>query len=219
MMLIDLHAHTWPRSHDSRLSPDDLIVRAKAAGLDAIVFTEHDAVWDASSVAELRAKHDFLVLAGIEITMEDDGHMLVFGIDRYVYGARELAEYVRQCDGVMVWAHPYRRQLPRFCRSDEEYEAALQRAARNELYQGVRALETVNGRGSYEENAFSRRLGERMGLPETAGTDSHRLEDVGKCTTYFERPIRNERELVAELQAGRFTAVDLRSGVPVPLRR
>ncbi|MCL6646022.1 MAG: PHP domain-containing protein, partial [Dehalococcoidia bacterium] len=44
-MLIDIHSHTWPRSHDSVLNPDDLIVRAKAAGLDAIVFTEHDTVW------------------------------------------------------------------------------------------------------------------------------------------------------------------------------
>ena len=35
-MLIDLHAHTWPRSHDSVLNPDDLIVRAKQAGLDGV---------------------------------------------------------------------------------------------------------------------------------------------------------------------------------------
>ena len=66
-MLIDLHAHTWPRSHDSVLNPDDLIVRAKAAGLDAICFTEHDTVWDHRSIEELCAKHNFLVRSAAEL--------------------------------------------------------------------------------------------------------------------------------------------------------
>ncbi len=219
-MLIDLHAHTWPRSHDSVLNPDDLIVRAKQAGLDAICFTEHDTVWDFRSIEELRAKHDFLVLAGVEIST-DDGHILVFGIDKYVFGmhrSRELASYVEKGDGVMVAAHPYRRQMPWFSRNDDEYQAALEKARRNPAYQYVRALEELNGRGSDKENEFSRRLCDIMELPGTAGTDSHAISDVGKCATYFEKDIRDERELIAEIKAGRFHAVDLRSGTPVPTR-
>ncbi len=219
-MLIDLHSHTWPRSHDSVLSPDDLVVRAKAAGLDAIVFTEHDTVWDYKSIEELRAKHDFLVLAGVEIST-DDGHMLAFGIDKYVFGmhrVRELASYVEKAEGAMVAAHPYRRQMPWFSRNDEEYTAALDKASRNPAYQYVAALEELNGRGSDKENEFARRLCEMMKLGGTAGTDSHAISDVGKCATYFENAIHDERELVVELKAGRYHAVDLRSGVPVPTR-
>ncbi|MBI5949573.1 MAG: PHP domain-containing protein [Chloroflexi bacterium] len=219
-MLIDLHSHTWPRSHDSVLNPDDLIVRAKTAGLDAIVFTEHDTVWDYKSIEELRAKHNFLVLAGVEIST-DDGHMLVFGIDKYVFGmhrVRELASYVEKAEGTMVAAHPYRRQMPWFSRSDEEYQAALDKASRNPAYQYVAALEELNGRGSDKENEFSRRLCEMMKLGGTAGTDSHAISDVGKCATYFEKDIHDEKELVAELKAGRYHAVDLRSGTPVASR-
>jgi predicted metal-dependent phosphoesterase TrpH len=219
-MLIDLHAHTWPRSHDSVLNPDDLIVRAKAAGLDAICFTEHDTVWDYKAIEELRAKHNFLVLAGVEIST-DDGHVLCFGIDRYVFGmhrSRELASYVEKANGVMVAAHPYRRQMPWFSRNDEEYQAALERASRNPAYQYVQALEELNGRGSDKENEFSRRLARMMNLPGTAGTDSHAISDIGKCATYFEREIRDERDLIEEIKAGRFYAVDLRSGAPVPVR-
>ncbi len=219
-MLIDLHAHTWPRSHDSVLNPDDLIVRARQAGLDAICFTEHDTVWDFRSIEELRAKHDFLVLAGVEIST-DDGHILVFGIDKYVFGmhrSRELASYVEKGDGVMVAAHPYRRQMPWFSRNDDEYQTALEKARRNPAYQYVQALEELNGRGSDKENEFSRRLCDIMELPGTAGTDSHAISDVGKCATYFEKDIRDERELIAEIKAGRFHAVDLRSGSPVPTR-
>jgi len=219
-MLIDLHAHTWPRSHDSVLNPEDLVVRAKQAGLDAIVFTEHDPVWDRKSVEELRAKHNFLVLAGIEIST-DDGHILSFGIDKYVFGmhrSRELASYVEKVEGVMVAAHPYRRQMPWFSRDDDEYQAALDKASRNPAYQYVHGLEEWNGRGSEKENEFSRRLCAAMDLPGTGGTDSHAISDIGKCATYFEAEIHDERELIAELRAGRFCAVDLRSGKPVPVR-
>jgi predicted metal-dependent phosphoesterase TrpH len=219
-MLIDLHAHTWPRSHDSVLNPDDLIVRARQAGLDAICFTEHDTVWDRKSIDELAAKHSFPVFAGVEIST-DDGHIIAFGIDRYVFGmhrARELASYVESADGVLVAAHPYRRQMPWFSRSDDEYQAALDKARRNPAYQYVQALEELNGRGSEKENEFSRRLCAMMALPGTAGTDSHAISDIGKCATYFERDIRDERELIAEVKSGRFYAVDMRSGAPVAVR-
>jgi predicted metal-dependent phosphoesterase TrpH len=212
-MLIDLHAHTWPRSHDSVLNPEDLIVRAKAAGLDAICFTEHDTVWDQKAIDELSAKHSFTVLAGVEIST-DDGHILAFGIDRYVFGmhrARELAGYVEAADGVMVAAHPYRRQMPWFSRNDDEYLSALQKASQNPAYQYVAALEELNGRGSDKENEFSRRLREIMDLPGTGGTDSHAISDIGRCATYFEKDVRDERELIAELKAGRYHPVDLRT--------
>jgi predicted metal-dependent phosphoesterase TrpH len=202
------------------LNPDDLIVRAKQAGLDAIVFTEHDTVWDYKSIEELRAKHDFLVLAGVEIST-DDGHILAFGIDKYVFGmhrSKELASYVERAEGALVAAHPYRRQMPWFSRNDEEYRTALEKASRNQAYQYVQALEEWNGRGSEKENEFSKRLCALMGLPGTGGTDSHAISDVGKCATYFEQEIRDERELIAALKTQKYHAVDLRSGTPVATR-
>src|SRR6185312_1938445 len=219
-MLIDLHSHTWPRSHDSVLNPDDLIVRAKQGGLDAIVFTEHDTVWDFKSIEELRAKHNFLVLAGVEIST-DDGHILAFGIDKYVFGmhrSKELASYVERADGALVAAHPYRRQMPWFSRNDEEYRNALEKASRNPAYQYVQALEEWNGRGSDKENEFSKRLCDMMKLPGKAGTASHSISDVGKCATYFEAEIHDERELITALKSGAYHAVDLRSGSPVNTR-
>jgi predicted metal-dependent phosphoesterase TrpH len=219
-MLIDLHSHTWPRSHDSVLNPEDLVVRAKQAGLDGICFTEHDTVWEQAAVDELRAKHDFLVLAGIEIST-DDGHILVFGVDKYVFGmhrSRELAKHVEKVGGVMVAAHPYRRQMPWFSKNEDEYLASLEKASKNPAYEFVSAFEVQNGRGSDKENEFSHRLADLMNMPGTAGTDSHAISDIGKSATYFDREIRDERELIAELKAGRFHAVDLRSGKPVATR-
>jgi predicted metal-dependent phosphoesterase TrpH len=212
-MLIDLHAHTWPRSYDSVLSPDDLIIHAKRAGLDAVCFTEHDTLWEPEAVKEISERHNFPIFAGVEIST-DDGHILTFGVDRYVFGmhrSADLAGHAEKAGGCMVAAHPYRRQMPWYVRSDQEYERALERAGANPAYQYVVGLEELNGRGTDKENAFSRQLCDRMGMPGTAGTDSHAILDVGKCATYFERDVDDVRALIRELKAGRFYAVDLRS--------
>ena len=113
-VLIDLHTHTHPLSHDSLLSPDELVDAAKAAGLDAVCLTEHDFFWDHAEAAALSKRHDFLVIPGIEVNTED-GHIVVFGLDRFVYGMHRMHELARLADAagaVMIAAHPYRRQLP-----------------------------------------------------------------------------------------------------------
>ena len=217
-MLIDLHTHTRPLSWDSYLTPDDLVERSKQAGLDGICLSEHDYLWNPDDVLALGKRHNFLVLPAIEINT-DDGHILVYGITKYVYGmhrSQELARHVDQVSGAMVAAHPYRRQMPWYMDDDRDYRDALERASRNPAYRYCVALEALNGRGTIKENKFSADLCEFMEMPGTAGTDSHARSDIGRCATEFERDIRTVEELIEELKAGRFRAVDL-SGKPHPL--
>jgi len=210
-MLIDLHTHTQPLSHDSDLSPDELIEAARAAGLNAVCLTEHDFVWDPEQVRELARRHDFTVLHGIEVNT-DDGHFLAFGLDRYVYGMHRTAELARLLDeagGALVAAHPYRRQLPFELRDEGDWTEPLERAVANPAYRYVCAIETLNGRGIERENAFSQALGERLGLPAVAASDAHQGADVGRCATAFQRDIADVSGLVRELNAGRFHPVAL----------
>jgi predicted metal-dependent phosphoesterase TrpH len=210
-VLIDLHTHTRPLSWDSYLTSDELIERARAAGLDGIVLTEHDFCWNLEEVRTLARRHDFLVLPGIEVNTED-GHMLVYGVHRYVYGmhrSHDLADIVEQAGGVMVAAHPYRRQMPWHIRDEGDYEEALRRASRNPAYRYCVALEKINGRGTIKENEFTARLCDFMGMAGAAGTDAHSRSDVGRCATYFERRIESIQDLIEELKAQRFHAVDL----------
>ena len=217
-MLIDLHTHTRPLSWDSYLTPDDLVERSKQAGLDGICLSEHDYLWDPAEVLALGKRHDYLVLPAIEINT-DDGHMLVYGIDKYVYGmhrSHELARHVRDANGAMVGAHPYRRQMPWYTESERDYHDALVRASKNPAYEHCAALESLNGRGTVKENQFSAALCEFMSKPGTAGTDSHSRSDIGRVATDFERDIADVEGLIEELHAGRFKAVD-RTGQPHPL--
>jgi predicted metal-dependent phosphoesterase TrpH len=210
-MLIDLHSHTRPLSWDSDLTPDDLIELTKRAGLDGICLSEHDAFWEPERVAELGRKHNFLVLPGVEINTEA-GHVLCFGVDRYAYGMHrwpELAEHVRLAGGVMVAAHPYRRQMPWNQAKVEDYEAALNRAGANPLYPACAALEGLNGRGTEAENAFSAQIVERLAMPATAGSDAHAVPDIGRCATEFSDRIEGLAELIEALRAGRCRPVRL----------
>ena len=210
-MLIDLHTHTRPLSWDSYLDPDELVERSKAAGLDGICLSEHDFFWKPEDVAALAKRHDYLVLPAIEINT-DDGHILVYGLTKYVYGmhrSHELAHHVGEAQGAMVAAHPYRRQMPWYIDSERDYEEALTRASRNPAYRYCAALEAINGRGTEEENQFSQRLCNLMTMPGTAGSDAHARTDIGRCATEFERDVHNAEELIAELLAGRFRPADL----------
>jgi len=210
-VLIDLHTHTHPLSHDSLLSPDELIEAAKASRLEGVCLTEHDFFWDPAEAAALSKRHGFVVIPGIEVNTED-GHIVVFGLERFVYGMHRLHELARLAEtagAIMIAAHPYRRQLPFELRHGGDWTNALERAVANPACSHVAAIETHNGRGSDRENAFSAAVAARLGLPTVAASDAHERKDVGCCATEFDRQITNLADLITEVKAGRFKSVVL----------
>ena len=211
-MLIDLHTHTRPLSQDSDLTPDALIEAAKKAGLDGVCLTEHDFFWEHELATELGRQHDFLVIPGIEVNTER-GHVVVFGLEEFVYGMHRLGELVVMVEaagGAMIAAHPYRRQLPFELTQEGDWSETLEQASENEMYRHVHAIETLNGRGTERQNAFSAAVCERHGLAQVAGSDAHSTADVGTCATEFEAQISDLGGLIAELKSGRFRPLSLR---------
>jgi hypothetical protein len=76
------------------------------------------------------------------------------------------------------------------------------------VFDFVDAIEIGNGKVSDDENQMAARVAARLDLPGTAGSDAHRVDEVGKWVTDFEREIEDERELIEELRAGRFSVVN-----------
>ena len=212
-LLIDLHTHSYPKSDDSFVSVDDLIDRAKSLGLDGICLTEHDTFWAADDIKDLCRRHDFTVLPGCEINT-DAGHILVFGLEEYVFGLHKpafLRHAVNKRGGVMIAAHPYRRRYlgEPGIKADARAEM-LQRALEDDVFLMCDAVEGHNGRGREDENEFSLDIGSVFALPPTAGSDSHRVEQMGTVATRFERTIRSLDDLIKEIKAGRFAPEALR---------
>lgn len=207
-MLIDLHTHTLPWSDDSNLELHELIHQAKQARLDAICLTEHDWFPDKDALAKLGQEHDFLILPGVEINT-DDGHFLVFGVEEYSFGiwrTEHLRHVVDKAGGVMILAHPYRRQY----HVGEDIDAAVERCCQKPFFSFVNLIETLNGRASEMQNKFSQELCHRLNLKGIGSSDAHSISDFPSYATLFEREIRNVRELITELKAGRFRPIDPR---------
>jgi predicted metal-dependent phosphoesterase TrpH len=82
LLVIDLHLHTT--ASDGRLTPGELVDRARAAGVAVLAVTDHDTM---ASFQEVRARggvHGVETLPGIEVTAVDRGrdvHVLGYFLD------------------------------------------------------------------------------------------------------------------------------------------
>jgi predicted metal-dependent phosphoesterase TrpH len=203
-MRIDLHIHTRPRSSCSLIDPKELLVEAKRAGLDAICLTEHQHRWDPRDVEALSREGGIPVFQGNEITT-NQGDILVFGYPEDVKGVVALDDLrleVRKAGGLMIAAHPFRGFL---LFGIAQLRLDVEQASRRPVFQNVDGVEVLNCKVTDPENEMARRVADRLGLTAVAGSDAHRLDEVGQCLTILEKDIRSERELVEELRAGRFT--------------
>jgi predicted metal-dependent phosphoesterase TrpH len=72
----DCHVHSV--HSDGTLTPQQLVVAARAAGLDFIATTDHNAA-DAHDVWDLNEDDDLLVIVGEEVTTAT-GHWLALGL-------------------------------------------------------------------------------------------------------------------------------------------
>ncbi|MDA1127448.1 MAG: PHP domain-containing protein [Chloroflexi bacterium] len=211
--MIDLHTHSYPQSDDSFMSVDELIEGSKSLGLDGICLTDHDIFWTADQAQDLSQKHDFLVIPGCEINTES-GHVLVFGLTEYEFGMHKpefLQASVARAGGVLIAAHPYRRRfIEEPAKRPGIRDEMLERAGDDKFFGICQGVEALNGRGTTVQNQFSLDLGKKLNANMTAGSDAHKVEQLGTVATEFQRPVSCLSDLINELQNGRYSPVDLR---------
>ena len=210
-LAIDLHVHTSEASPCSSAPLGDLVTEAKRIGLDGICLTDHNHVWDPKTLAELRQRHDFLILRGNEIAT-DQGDMLVFGFDGDIKGVMRLDELRRKVlktGGFIIAAHPFRGFLTF---GIGQLGLTPEKAMERPLFQHVDAVEVLNSKVSDKENRFSSQVAAGLGLPGTGGSDAHEVEEVGVYATRFSDTITNEEELVGALKGGSYSPITFRKG-------
>lgn len=198
-MLIDLHNHTIPLSIDSGLRAEKLIELARRRGLDAILLTEHDRLWDAEALARVRGLGDLIVLAGCEVTTQV-GHVIAIGLSAFRTEFHDLATLRRAADAdgaILIAAHPLRD--------------GQRIAGHPELLPLFDAVEAFNGTESVTHNDLAARLAADRGLPAVGGSDAHTDYEVGLGATEVEGDPRDEAGLIAAIVAGRVRPVDLRA--------
>lgn len=222
-MIVDMHVHTNKGGYDSMLSVPQLIGEAQRRGLDGVCVTEHCYVWSRKELRELVSDHHLTLFSGTEVET-DMGHIIVFGLDRYISGIHRAAELRRVADdigGFVIAAHPFRRffELEELkVKPQREWDQVLDDALHVPVLDVVDDIEVLNGGCNERENLLAAQVAQRVGMRGTAGSDAHSTHGLGRFVTVFERELENEVDLIAELKAGRFfPASRTASGEVVPL--
>ena len=194
MAKIDHHVHTSRHSPDSIISPTELVARARKAGLDVVVITEHDHQWNARELAELNARSEGLVvLSGVEVSARE-GHFLVYGLPHLgnvgpgvALGA--LIAEVRKHNAAIVAAHPFRWE--------QDFPALI--AQHGPVFDGV---ELVSNNVTPETRRQTEAALRVTPMPATGSSDGHVPDAVGCYYTEVPGPIRTMADFVAALQRG-----------------
>lgn len=205
-------------SSDSGLSPEQLIKEAQRIGLDGVCLTEHSGGWEERELADTFRDSGLTVISALEVNT-DMGHILVFGLHRYVDGmhtAAGLRKAVDAAGGVMVAAHPFRNFFNRppynvnllFKNFNGNRPTTSTAASKHPLFELVDDVEVANGSNTDQENRFTLDVARHIGFKGTGGSDAHSTHGIGKCVTIFDGDIRTESDLIEALRAKAFTAAE-----------
>jgi predicted metal-dependent phosphoesterase TrpH len=197
MAKIDHHVHTSRHSPDSAIGPEVLVRRARDAGLDAVVITEHAYQWEPGELAELNAgAGGLVVLSGVEVSTRE-GHFLVYGLPDLAgvwpgIALADLLRIVRTRGAAIVGAHPFRW--------DQDFAGLV--AAHGPAFD---ALELVSNNVTPETRRRTEALLRATPMGATGSSDGHEPDAVGCYYTEFPGEVRTIGDFVEALrhQTGR----------------
>ena len=194
-MRIDIHVHTSRYSECGRSTPEEMVERAIAEGLEALVFTEHNLFWPAQELAALQRRYpQILLLRGAEFTSAEGEDFLVYGaISEELIAIRRDAEAltrrVQALGGAVIIAHPYRYH--------SDVPAWLDATP-------VDAVEVMSNNIFAHTADKACALAERLARPVVATSDGHHVDALGLYALELHHPIHSEVELAHTLRAGAF---------------
>ncbi|MBF0553061.1 MAG: PHP domain-containing protein [Nitrospirae bacterium] len=191
LLKVDMHVHTHPFSPCSVTTPHEAIEAAINAGIDVLVFTDHDTIWSKQEIDEMQqwAGAQLRLLAGIEVSCLE-GHFLVYGLDaidglHYNMPVKELIDIARRREAAVVAAHPFR-----FSMESGNYCYKLD----------IDAVEVDSSNTTQTTKALAEKLAAQRNLPRIYASDAHSPRDVGSYHTLLSAPIDTISDLVREIK-------------------
>lgn len=204
-MIVDLHAHTAPRSNCSRTTLEELVETARGRGLDALCITEHDVRWPDEELADASRVLDFVLIPGVELTT-DVGHVLVFGpLEKPLWLGYRLEELVAECersDTALVLPHPLRRLAGERAIKGGRTPPKPETVAELPQWSAVHAIEVASTQTTALEHSLTAAALEVVPRPAVGASDAHGAGLAGTYATELDRTVRTAEELAAEIRAG-----------------
>ncbi len=207
-MLIDIHAKT---SHSTGVqgSVADALERAKAAGLDAVLFADNHASAHAGEIAAAGEAAGVKAFAGVEL--HTDRGLLVCippTVDAFLLeetwreftelttpSADLIIELVEAMGGAIVAARPY------------DLDIASNMGDLIFTLRGLHAVEVLNSRVGELQNDFALEAAQSLGANTAGGSDDPAR--IGDFATLFVGDVTDQASLVSALRDGECWAVQL----------
>jgi len=183
-MKLDLHIHT-EASFDCDSDVRQVIETAEKAGLGAIAITDHDTM----SAVETARKYarSVTVIPAMEITSEGGGHILGLFLKEEIKSRNifDIIDEIHGQDGLVALAHPFRPGTGLLFNRDHLNQFSADEMRR--IISGLDLIESINYRSCSDELVKTDRYFSSMpDISQIAGSDAHRLEEIGKATIAFE---------------------------------
>ncbi len=209
-MLIDLHAHTTPRSNCSRATLEELVDSARRRGLDALCITEHDVRWPEDELEDASRLLKFPLIPGVELST-DVGHVLVFGpLERPLwlgYRFEQLVEEVSRTGTAIVLPHPVRNVAGARAKAAGHVEPSAEVVAGWEHWSLVHAIEAVSTQTVNSEHELTAAALALSPMPSVGASDAHGPGLAGAYATEFSGSVVDVPSLAAEIRAGHVSPV------------
>ncbi len=210
------HLHVKEVSPCAKLTADEMIKLYREAGFDTVFVSDHlksvyqDKLGDIPTEEKTKIflsgyeaakkageKYGVTVLPSAELQLDNSkNHYLLYGFDEsflnredlFSLSVAELHEYAKANGVLLIQAHPYRdgNNVP--------------------MPHDVDGFEAHNSNPRHEnfsEKIFA--LAKEYGLIATAGSDSHRVEDVGGTGVLTEHKIESAEDYIRVLKEGNFS--------------
>jgi len=193
-MKIDLHVHSSERSECGLATDEEQVRAAIAAGLDGFFFTDHHRFISFEKLNALNRKFSpFRVFRGIEMTCGGED-FLVLGVsdntlERNHWQYPDLHRFVRERNGFIVLAHPFRyyKYIAVDC---EHYRPD--------------AIEIYSANTPIDARLRIRELAQAWNIPTLSNSDAHSTERLGTYFNILDETPPDESALLDLLRAGRF---------------
>ncbi len=218
-MKIELHAHSTGFSNCGKLKIEELIPLYSEKKYDVLVLTNHFNSISARYYAEIGGKnyhqdyhdmirrareigkkYDLLVLGAYELRFDENANdYLVYGMTEeftrnyssiFTNGVKAFSEAARQNGFLLYQAHPFRNGMT---------------VINPDVLFGIEVQNTHPRHDSRNDIALA--WAEKYGLHKIAGSDCHRIEDVGTSAIVTDDKIQNMDDLVQILKDERFTII------------
>ncbi len=191
---IDFHVHTC-YSHDSSITLKQVVSFAKRRKLDGVAITDHNTL---KGALKLKTR-EIIVIPGIEVSTLQ-GHLLGINVTTLIPPQRDIEETIQKIHdvgGIAVAPHPFSfyKSPPSRCVS---------------CYDAVEVMNASSIPFSVI-TYYSRKFAERLGIPQTGGSDSHYAPEIGLAYTMVKSD-SDVDEIGCALKRG--TAFPVGRGVP-----